>query len=75
MIDWDELESPEEAPQAPKSDIQAQVDAPREAMSASAVEHWKRNLERFPVGHIGHEYAKQALANLPKFDKRDESEA
>lgn len=29
--------------------------------SVSPREHWLRNLERFPLGHIGHKYAKQAL--------------
>jgi hypothetical protein len=27
----------------------------------SPMQHWKRNLTRFPVGHIGHDYALAAL--------------
>jgi len=76
VIDWEELESPKEAPQAPRSEAKTQVDAPPpSAMSASAVAHWRRNLKRFTPGHIGHEYAREALAHLTRFDKSDETEA
>lgn len=64
MIDWEELESPKDMPQAPQSDPASQSDVIASTLSLSAVAHWRRNLERFPSGHIGHEYAKQALAKL-----------
>lgn len=66
MIDWEELESPKEAPQASKSDAVPAVDVPPVSLSANAIAHWRRNLERFAPGHIGYEYAKQALARLER---------
>lgn len=42
--------------------------------STTAIEHWKRNLKRFPPGHIGHEYAKDALAKLDPQPVREPGE-
>ncbi len=33
-------------------------------LTISPIEHWRRNLERFPPGSIGYEYAMEALAHL-----------
>ena len=43
----------------------------------SPTEHWQRNLERFPSGHIGHIYAVQALTKkgmIRSNDPREEYE-
>lgn len=37
----------------------------------TAIEHWRANLKRFPEGHIGHDYARQALARLDPQDERE----
>lgn len=55
---------PEDALHSPQGDASpgAGVVGPRGRINA--LEHWRRNLERFPVGHIGHEYARAALGRL-----------
>lgn len=77
MIDWSELESaleaPEDGPGARQGvKLEGEVKAPRGTLQA--VEHWRRNLERFPRGHIGHEYAKEAIEHLTRFDKKGDLE-
>ena len=38
----------------------------------SPIEHWRKNLGRFPPGHIGFEYAREALARLDPRSNEEE---